>query len=77
MANIKQQATRKGITATYRTKKESNATLAEVAGWVQKVANKKQQATSKGITATYRTKKELNAATRKQKAKQGHDFRQP
>jgi hypothetical protein len=41
------------------------------------VANKKQQATSKGITATYRTKKELNAATRKQKAKQGHDFRQP
>jgi hypothetical protein len=37
--------------------------LAEEAGWVQKVANKKQQATSKGITATYRTKKESNAET--------------
>jgi hypothetical protein len=31
VANKKQQATSKGITATYRTKKESNEALAEVA----------------------------------------------
>ncbi len=53
---------------------ESNAALAEVAGWVKKLAIKKHQAANKGITATYRTKKESNAAAGKQQAQQGHAF---